>query len=81
MSNNEISQAEPSIDAFLLTRQWRDTTKGIVLDFWFSSASGPVHVLIENQQAIFFIRQEDSKQVARALSSIAHSQTSKINGL
>ena len=74
MSNNEISQAEPSIDAFLLTRQWRDTTKGIVLDFWFSSASGPVHVLIENQQAIFFIRQEDSKQVARALSSIAHSQ-------
>jgi len=51
----------------LLTRQWRDTSKGIVLDFWFASHDGPVHVLIENQQAIFFIRQEDAQQVAQLL--------------
>lgn len=74
MNNNEVSKFETSIDAFLLTRQWRDTAKGIILDFWFSSASGPLHVLIENQQAIFFIRQEDSQQVDRALSAIADYQ-------
>ncbi|MCK5662760.1 MAG: ribonuclease H-like domain-containing protein [Thiotrichaceae bacterium] len=62
---------EVCIDAFLLTRQWRDTSKGIVLDFWFYSHAGPVHVLIENQQAIFFIRQEDVEQVKRILFSLS----------
>ena len=74
MKNNQILNSELLIDAFLLTRQWRDTARGIVLDFWFSSASGPVHVLIENQQAIFFIRQEDAEVAADILSSIAEYQ-------
>jgi len=59
------------IDAFLLTRQWRDTSRGIVLDFWFSSESGAVNVIIENQQAIFFIRQCDSQQISELLSGIS----------
>ncbi len=59
-----------SIDAFLLTRQWRDTAKGIMLDFWFSSHKGPVHVLIENQQAIFFIRQKDTSKIKDILYSL-----------
>ena len=70
LSINHSTSIAP-IDAFLLTRQWRDTSKGIVLDFWFSSQSGPVHVLIENQQAIFFIRQEDTLQVKRVLFSFS----------
>ncbi|MCU7939395.1 MAG: DNA polymerase II [gamma proteobacterium symbiont of Bathyaustriella thionipta] len=74
MSNKEVSENKVSINAFLLTRQWRDTVKGIVLDFWFSSASGPVHVLIENQQAVFFIRLEDSQRVLDALTSIENCQ-------
>ncbi len=64
-----MPEIKASVDAFLLTRQWRDTAKGIILDFWFSSDSGPIHVLIENQQAIFFIRQEDSQTVLKALQS------------
>ncbi len=64
-----MSDDEHSIDAFLLTRQWRDTAKGIVLDFWFTSESGPIHILIENQQAVFFIRQEDAQSVFNALNS------------
>ena len=59
-----------SIGAFLLTRQWRDTSKGIVLDFWFSSHSGPIHVLIENQQAIFFIRTKDATELQNLLASL-----------
>lgn len=38
-----------------------------MLDLWFSSHDGPVHVLIENQQAIFFIQQADSPQVIQLL--------------
>ena len=58
-----MPDSESSINAFLLTRQWRDTAKGIVLDFWFTSDAGPVHVLVENQQAIFFIGQDDSSTI------------------
>lgn len=66
-----MPDSDSSINAFLLTRQWRDTAKGIVLDFWFTSDSGPIHVFIENQQAIFFIRQEDSQAVSKALSTFS----------
>ncbi|MFT5218626.1 MAG: DNA polymerase-2 [Planctomycetota bacterium] len=45
--------------AFLLTRQWQDTREGIRLDFWFSSAQGPLQVSIEAQQAVFFVRESD----------------------
>lgn len=66
-----MQESPAPINAFLLTRQWRDTARGIVLDFWFSSHAGPVHVLIENQQAIFFIRQEDALQLKNILCSIS----------
>ncbi|WP_246540708.1 DNA polymerase II [sulfur-oxidizing endosymbiont of Gigantopelta aegis] len=71
LSTSEPASKHQSIDAFLLTRQWRDSAKGIVLDFWFASDNGPIHVLIENQQAIFFICQADRVQVSHALSALA----------
>jgi DNA polymerase-2 len=47
---------------FLLTRQWQDTPQGIRLDFWISTARGPLQVSIDRQQAIFFIRQADDSR-------------------
>ncbi len=44
---------------FLLTRHWQDTPQGIRLDFWMSTAHGPLQVSIHRQQGIFFIRQAD----------------------
>ncbi len=49
--------------AFLLTRQWVDTPNGLRLDFWLSTAQGPMSVSIHGQQALFFIRQSDSEAV------------------
>ena len=43
--------------AFLLTRQWVDDRDGLRLDFWLSTAEGPMSVSIHGQQALFFIRQ------------------------
>ncbi len=57
-----------SIPAFLLTRQWQDTAKGILLDIWFSTDQGAVNVQIENLQAVFFIRQQDVQRVEPLLS-------------
>ena len=57
-----------SIPAFLLTRQWQDTAKGILLDFWFSTDQGAINVQTEHQQAVFFIRQQDAQRVEQLLS-------------
>ncbi len=53
--------------AFLLTRQASDTPQGIQLEFWFSSARGPLKVLYNQQQAVFFIRHSDSDAVHHLL--------------
>ncbi len=43
-------------DAFLLTRQWRDTPDGVELVFWAASSAGPVRILLERQETLCFIR-------------------------
>jgi DNA polymerase-2 len=45
---------------FLLTRQWADDRDGVRLDFWLSTAQGPMSVSIHGQKALFFIRQSDA---------------------
>ncbi|MCW9015219.1 MAG: DNA polymerase II [Gammaproteobacteria bacterium] len=60
--------------AFLLTRQWQDTSHGIKLELWFSSDTGPVLVEIEQQQTIFFILQTDISLVTELLSRLNNVQ-------
>ncbi|RVU85504.1 DNA polymerase II [Leucothrix sargassi] len=47
------------IDGFLLTRQWRDTKQGIELSFWLATDQGPLHLVIENERAVCFIRRDN----------------------
>jgi len=58
---------EPPINAFLLTRQWLESPQGIRLEFWFSSDNGPLHVVIDRQQAVFFIHQSKQQQATSLL--------------
>ena len=59
------------LSGFLLTRQWLDTPQGVQLSFWFSTEQGPIQVAIHQQQAIFFIRQNDVDQVNTLLAKMA----------
>lgn len=52
-----------SDDAFLLTRQARDSDGQLELSFWFASAAGPFEVVIRGEEAVFFLPRE---QVERA---------------
>lgn len=56
------------IKAFLLTRQAQDSPQGIQLEFWFNSPQGPLKVIINQQHAIFFIRQSDVEKCQVLLS-------------
>lgn len=48
---------------FLLSRQWRDTATGITLSFWLKSPQGPVHIVIDKQQAVCFIRRNNTLNI------------------
>ncbi|WP_299870836.1 DNA polymerase II [uncultured Cocleimonas sp.] len=48
---------------FILSRQWRDTADGINLSFWVSTEQGPVHILIDRQQAVCFVRRSNTLKV------------------
>ncbi|MEH6582616.1 MAG: DNA polymerase II [Halioglobus sp.] len=56
-----------TISGFLLTRNWRDTDRGVELEYWFSSDEGPVCVLVQEQQSLFFIRATDAAEARNIL--------------
>lgn len=48
---------------FILTRQWRDTPRGIEYDFWLAGEKGPLCLTVSQQQAVAFFRQADLKKI------------------
>ncbi|MEM1155980.1 MAG: DNA polymerase II, partial [Pseudomonadota bacterium] len=57
---------EQTLQGFLLTRNWRDTSSGIELEYWFTTDQGPVRAIIKGQRSVFFLS-ESSRQVADEL--------------
>ena len=44
-----------TLDAFLLTAEWRDTPRGLELTLWATSAEGPVCATLTQQEAVMFV--------------------------
>ena len=44
--------------AYLLTRQWHESAQGLQLEFWCTSPAGPIRLLINTQEAVFFVNQK-----------------------
>lgn len=59
-----------SIQAFLLTRQWRDTANGVVLDFWWATEKGPMWTSVTQQEVVFFVAREQAEAVATRLGNL-----------
>ena len=55
------------IPGFLLTRHWQDIADGVRLEFWLSTANGPLQIFLHGQRPIFFIRQSDASRVAQLM--------------
>lgn len=60
------------IDAFLLTRQWRDTANGITLDFCWATAFGPCWTTITAQDTVFFIARDQAEFASQVLTDLNH---------
>ena len=46
---------DDSITGYLLTRSWRDTPQGVELTFWGATDTGPVRLVVEEQESVCFI--------------------------
>ena len=58
------------LNAFLLTRQWRDTRDGIVLDFWWATDKGACWTQVSGQEIVFFVLRSHSDKISKKLSGI-----------
>jgi DNA polymerase-2 len=58
------------LNAFLLTRQWRDTRDGIVLDFWWATEQGACWTQITQQEMVFFVLRKDAEKITKSLAGL-----------
>jgi len=50
-----------AVSAFILTRTARDTAQGCELEYWCASPSGPVRVLVQDHEPVFFLERDLGK--------------------
>ena len=58
------------LNAFLLTRQWRDTRDGVALDFWWATDHGACWTQVTGQEIVFFVLRKDAKKIQELLSAL-----------
>jgi DNA polymerase-2 len=61
-----------TLDAFLLTRHWRDTANGLTLDFWWATEMGPLWTSVTQQEVVFFIAREQVDAAKVQLATLRH---------
>jgi len=54
-------------DAFILTREWRDAPKGVRVELWVSTDDGPAKIIIDREEAVFFVAQTDAERARELL--------------
>ena len=45
------------LDAFLLTRRWWDSPRGLELEYWVHSGEGPARIRVSGESAVCFVEQ------------------------
>jgi len=60
---------------FLLTRNWRDTSHGVELEFWFTTGQGPLCAVVRGEHSVFFLVEDE---LGRAREILAVETTVKI---
>ncbi|HCD57337.1 MAG TPA: DNA polymerase II, partial [Halieaceae bacterium] len=55
-------QQPVELGGFLLTRQWRDSPAGLLVELWFATPQGPVQVEIRGERAVFFLAEDEANQ-------------------
>lgn len=63
--------------AYLLTRQWRDTHQGILLDLWWATDAGPCWTQITGQEWILFVERARASELPSLLKGVRQWRTAE----
>lgn len=69
---------EMSLNAFILTRQWRETGDGQSLIFWLATDQGPVEVEITRAESVCFVAASNRDRIQSLLKSIGGGRMSEV---
>jgi DNA polymerase II len=58
-------------EGFLLTRHWRDTAQGLVLEYWFATDAGPLCATVHGESSVFFLPASQAEAARRHLAGEA----------
>ncbi|MCH1599340.1 MAG: DNA polymerase II [Pseudomonadales bacterium] len=61
-----------AVDAFLLTRQWQESPSGNRLIFWFTSARGPLRLVLEQQESVAFFPTAQESRLRNLLADLSN---------
>jgi len=61
-----------STTGFLLTRQWSKSKQGQDLVFWITTKAGPVKIIVEDQESVFFVAESDLSEILRLLRDLGN---------
>ncbi len=67
------------LPGFLLTRQWRDTPDGILLEFWWATDRGAVCTSITQQESVFFVKRKDAVKIQKIISAFASVRIAEVS--
>lgn len=67
------------LNAFLLTRQWRDTREGIVLDFWWATEAGACWTQVPHQEIVFFALRKQAEELRQLLGNVPGWRTAEVD--
>lgn len=56
-----------SVEGFILSRHWRDTSQGVELELWLVTDEKPVRLIIPQQFPVCFFRKSDCSRVDQCL--------------
>lgn len=59
------------VQAYLLTRGWRDQSNGIEVSLWAATDSGPVNILVSGQRAVCFTQRSQKLSLPNHVDRIA----------
>ncbi len=66
----ELVSSNSSLEGFILTRQWVESSSGIDLIFWMASEAGPLRLQFSGQEAVCFFPTDQQAQVEEVLSPV-----------
>ncbi len=69
-TDTDLVPSKTSLEGFILTRQWVESSSGIDLIFWISSEAGPLRLKFSGQEAVCFFPSEQQAQVEAILAPI-----------